>query len=182
MHPAYEKQRYIVSHLALIGWAHTQNDACWSCKYAKITVIGVPINNYELLNMQAYSLFKFWNRSCTQSLVVSSKNSVVPLISTRVPGYTQVILFSTYLMLLGPKYKFRPIKKHHCLHKDDQQATPPWHRFDAGQAEQARVTHSMHRRSKMWPLMDNKIARLHTLCLTLNLSAVLLSWQPAISI
>ena len=65
----------------------------WCCKHAKnITVKDVTINNYELLNIQACSFLMFWNRGCTQSLVVSCKYWVVPLISTRVSGKSQVIL------------------------------------------------------------------------------------------
>ena len=59
----------------------------------KDTVNGMPINNHELLNIQACSFHVFWNTGCTQSLVVSCKYWVVPLISTRVSGYSQVILF-----------------------------------------------------------------------------------------
>ena len=57
-----------------------------------ITVKDVPMNNYELLNIQACSFLMFWNRGCTQSPVVSCNYWVVPLISTRVSGYNQVIL------------------------------------------------------------------------------------------
>ena len=49
----------------------------------KISVKDVPMNNYELLNIQACSFLMFRNRGCTQSLVVSCKYWVVPLISTR---------------------------------------------------------------------------------------------------
>ena len=37
----------------------------------KLTVKNVPMNLYELLNIQACSLHMSWNRGCTQSLVVS---------------------------------------------------------------------------------------------------------------
>ena len=47
-----------------------------------------PVNNHELLN-----ILVFGNTGCTQYPVVSCKYWVVPLISTRVSGYSQVILF-----------------------------------------------------------------------------------------
>ena len=53
----------------------------WCCKYAKkSSVQDVPINNYELLNTRADSFVMFWNRGCTQSVVVSCKYWVAPLI------------------------------------------------------------------------------------------------------
>ena len=52
----------------------------------------VPINNHELLNIQACSFHVVWNWGYTQSLVVSCKYWVVPLVSTRVSGYSQIIL------------------------------------------------------------------------------------------
>ena len=52
-----------------------------------------PRNNFELLNIQACSFLMFWNRGCTQSLVVSCKYWVVPLIYTRVSCYSHVNLF-----------------------------------------------------------------------------------------
>ena len=42
------------------------------------TVKDVTMNNYELLNTQACSFILFWNRGCTQTLVVSSKYWVFP--------------------------------------------------------------------------------------------------------
>ena len=71
----------------------------WCCKYAKNTVKDVPMNYYELLNLQACSFLMFWNSGCTQSPVVSCKYWVVPLISTRVSGYSHVMLFITKLSL-----------------------------------------------------------------------------------
>ena len=66
----------------------------WCCNYAKkLSIKDVPINNYEILNRQACSCF--WNMSCTQSLVVSCKYWVIPLISTWVPGCSQVMLLET---------------------------------------------------------------------------------------
>ena len=53
------------------------------------------MNNYELLNIETGSFLMFWNRGYTQSLVVSCKYWVVPLISTRVSGFGQVILLHT---------------------------------------------------------------------------------------
>ena len=58
----------------------------------KKTVNDVPMNNYELLNIQARQFIVFWDKGCTQSIVVSRKYWVVPLISTKVSGYSQVIL------------------------------------------------------------------------------------------
>ena len=58
----------------------------------KISVRDVPINNYELLNIETCSFHVVWNRGCPQSLVVSCKYWVVPLVSTRISGYSQVIL------------------------------------------------------------------------------------------
>ena len=58
----------------------------------KLAVRDVPMNDYKHLSIQACSFDIFWNRGCTQSLVVSCKYWVGPLISTRVPGYSQVIL------------------------------------------------------------------------------------------
>ena len=58
----------------------------------KITAKCVPINNCELLNTQACSFDMFWNKGCTQSLVVSCIYWVVPLISNRASGYSEVIL------------------------------------------------------------------------------------------
>ena len=55
------------------------------------TLKDVSMNNYELLNIQACSFLMFWNGGCTQSLVVSCKYWVVPLISTRVSGYSQIL-------------------------------------------------------------------------------------------
>ena len=66
----------------------------WCCNYAKnYTVKDMPINNHDHLNIHACSFNMFWNKGCTQSLVVSCKYMywVVPLISTRVSGYSQVI-------------------------------------------------------------------------------------------
>ena len=58
----------------------------------KISVRDVPINNYELLNIETCSFHMVWNRDCPQSLVVSYKYWAVPLVSTRTSGYSQVIL------------------------------------------------------------------------------------------
>ena len=67
----------------------------WCRKYTKKdTAKDAPVNNYELLNIQACSFLIFRNRGCTPSLVVSFKYWVVPLISTGVSGYSQVTLFS----------------------------------------------------------------------------------------
>ena len=44
----------------------------------------MPINNHELLNIQACSFRVFGNTRCTQSLMVSCKYWVVPMLSTRV--------------------------------------------------------------------------------------------------
>ena len=57
----------------------------------------LPINSYEFLNIQACSFRVFWNKGCTQSLVVSWKLWAVPLICTRVSGYSQVILLASIL-------------------------------------------------------------------------------------
>ena len=66
------------------------------CKYAKkIAVKDVPMNNYELQNMEACScitMVMFWTRWCTQPLLVGCKYWVVSLTSTRVSGYSQFIL------------------------------------------------------------------------------------------
>ena len=43
-----------------------------------ITVKYVPMNNCELLNIQACSFLMYWNRGCTQSLVLSCKYWVSP--------------------------------------------------------------------------------------------------------
>ena len=43
----------------------------------------------------------FWNRHCTQSLVVSCKYWVVPLVSTRGSGYSHVIYYSPVLSLMS---------------------------------------------------------------------------------
>ena len=59
----------------------------------KNSVKDEPMNNYELLNIQAWSFHVVWNRDCAQSLVASCKCWVVPLVSTRVSGYSQVIIF-----------------------------------------------------------------------------------------
>ena len=67
-----------------------------------ITVKDVPMNNYELLNIQACSFFMFWNWGCTESLVVSFKYWVVPLIPTRVSDYSQVILLHVCIDSLAP--------------------------------------------------------------------------------
>ena len=56
----------------------------------------------EPLDVQA-CLFMFWNRGCTQYLVVSCRYWVVSLISTKVSGYSQIILFP--LSHLIPLYK-----------------------------------------------------------------------------
>ena len=56
------------------------------------TVKDVPTNNYELLNIKACSFKVFGNLVSTQSLVVSCKYWLIPLISTRVSGYCQAIL------------------------------------------------------------------------------------------
>ena len=57
-------------------------------KYAKkIIVNDVPKNNYEFLNIGPFISY-----GCTQCLVTSCKYWVVPRISTRVSGYSQVIL------------------------------------------------------------------------------------------
>ena len=58
----------------------------------RLTVKDVPINNYDLLNIQACSFNVFWNTPSTQSVVVSSKYWVVPLKSTGVSGHCQGIL------------------------------------------------------------------------------------------
>ena len=60
----------------------------------------MPINNQacELLNIQACSFHMLWNTGRTQFLVVSCKYWVIPPISTRVSGYSQVILL--YLQTL----------------------------------------------------------------------------------
>ena len=50
------------------------------------------MNDYELLNLQACSFNMFYNSGCTQSLVVGCKYWVVPLISTRIWGYSLIIL------------------------------------------------------------------------------------------
>ena len=65
----------------------------WCCKYEKKMVKEVPINNHELLNIQACSFNVLRNRGHTQSLVVSWRYWIFPLISTRVSGYRHVILF-----------------------------------------------------------------------------------------
>ena len=69
----------------------------------KITrVKDVPTNKYELPNIQDCSLIMFWNGNCAQSLVVSCKWWVVPLISTRVSDYIQVILLGNSFTSIGP--------------------------------------------------------------------------------
>ena len=81
-----------------LHWIHFLKNTCnqvfvWCCKYhKKDSVKGVPINNnHGLLNLHACSFYALWNRDCTQSLVVSCKYWIVPLVSTRVSGYSQVI-------------------------------------------------------------------------------------------
>ena len=59
----------------------------------------MSINNYELLNKQARPFIVFWNMGCTQSLLVNFKYWIVPLISSRVSGYSHVILLSSVLTL-----------------------------------------------------------------------------------
>ena len=58
----------------------------------------MPINNYDLLNIQACSFNVFWNSSRTQTLLVSCRYWVVPLISTRVSGYSHVILLEPWCL------------------------------------------------------------------------------------
>ena len=60
----------------------------------RLTVKDMPINNCDLLNIQACSFDVFWNTPSTQSLVGSCKCWVVPMISTRVSGHCQGILFT----------------------------------------------------------------------------------------
>ena len=68
---------------------NTIHRADWS--QLKNTVKCVAMNNYEVLYK---AVLMSWNRSCTQYLVVRCKYWLVPLIhvSTRVSGYSQVIL------------------------------------------------------------------------------------------
>ena len=73
-------------------WRILTTKSVWCCKYAKnITVKYMPMNNHELLNTHACSFHVFWNMGCTQSLLFSC-NRIVPLISTRFSGHSQVIL------------------------------------------------------------------------------------------
>ena len=59
----------------------------------------MTIYDSDFPNLQACSSNMFWNRGCTQSLVVRCKYWVVPLISTRVPGYSQVIRLGVLTVL-----------------------------------------------------------------------------------
>ena len=62
----------------------------WCCKYAKKnSVKNVPMNNYEILNIQACS---FHVLEYALHLVASCKYWVVPLVSTGISCYSQVIL------------------------------------------------------------------------------------------
>ena len=73
---------------------NSYNQVCvWFCNYPKrLTGKDVPINNHERLNIQGYLFNMFWNMGRTQFLVVSCKYWVVLLISTRVSGYSRVLL------------------------------------------------------------------------------------------
>ena len=62
------------------------------CKYAKKTDYYVPLNNSEFLSIHARSFDMFWNKGCTQSLAVSYKQCVVPILSTRASDFSQVII------------------------------------------------------------------------------------------
>ena len=75
----------------------TENTICRAAWSQLITVKYVPMNNYmfELLNIRACSFIMFRNLGCSQSLVVSCKYWVVPLIFTRVSGYSRVILLES---------------------------------------------------------------------------------------
>ena len=65
----------------------------------------VPVSNYQLLDVQASSLIVFWNRGCTQSLMTNCNYWVlVPLISTRVSGYSQVILLTVICTTSGSNW------------------------------------------------------------------------------
>ena len=64
------------------------------------------MNNHELLNIHTWSFLMFWNRGCTQALVVSWKHWVVPLSPTRVSGYSQVILLNPNVVLGVGTYPF----------------------------------------------------------------------------
>ena len=71
------------------------------CKFVKeLTAKHVFMNDYMYvpLNAQDCSFLMFWNRGCTQTLVVSRKYWVLPLMSTKVSGYSQVILFGSSLI------------------------------------------------------------------------------------
>ena len=66
----------------------------WCFKYHKRNIAkDVPMNNYKVPNIQACSFHVVWNRGCTQYLVVNCKYWVDSLVSTRVSGYSEVILF-----------------------------------------------------------------------------------------
>ena len=58
----------------------------------RFTVKDGTMNSYELLNIQSCSFLMPWCRGCTHSLAVSSHCWVVPLVSSRVSGYNQVVL------------------------------------------------------------------------------------------
>ena len=77
------------------------------------TVNDVPVNNYELLNIQACSFNMFWNMGSTQSLMVSCKYWVVPLMSIRVSDYGYEMMYKAWCGLeevphcfLGSSIKF----------------------------------------------------------------------------
>ena len=65
------------------------------------------MNNHGLLNIQACTFLMFWNRGCTQSLVVSCKYWVIPLISTRISGYRQVILLAESASFVTGRYRYK---------------------------------------------------------------------------
>ena len=92
-----------------IGFLYGLNYLYWLCfvkntynrayvlvrKYPpKDSIKDLWINNNELLNIQACSFQVVLKRVCTQSLVVSCKCWVDPLVFTRISGYSQVILLA----------------------------------------------------------------------------------------
>ena len=66
----------------------------------KMSVKNLPINDYELLNIQAFSFHVVWNTACTQSLVVSCRYWVVP---SSWSGHPMVPIV-TYLLKCESKY------------------------------------------------------------------------------
>ena len=82
MHPANEKQRYIVTS-PLIGWPHTQNDPC------VCTTISME-NTYDFINLHICRLAQDCSNSST--LVMESSQSLAYFI------YHVYFVYSKYLL------------------------------------------------------------------------------------